>query len=199
MDLYDCCLNGDLDTLRHLLSTNLTLDINQKICGETPLQLASGQNHPEIVSELLNHQADLNITDNRGQTPLHSSAKCNSICTVKELIHRGAHLNLQDDDGNTPLHSASYNGHIAIIQELIAHGANVNLQNKDGDTPLYIAVHYRYFDLVHILLPLSDLTLQNKYTQTASKQATTKEIRNLINDDEMIPEVKNPDQNYLLI
>ena len=138
MDLYDSCLNGNIHRLRELLNTDLTIDINEIICEDTLLHLGAGQNHLEIVQELLNHHADINVIDNMGQTPLHVASRCNSPLTAKELIIRGADLNIQDNDGCTPLHCASFNGFEDIIQDLLAHGANCNLQNKNGDRPLDI-------------------------------------------------------------
>eukprot|EP00434_Breviolum_minutum_P032768 symbB.v1.2.028979.t1/scaffold2981.1/size65978/4 len=75
----------------------------------------------EIVKELINAKADLNLKDKNGDTALMWAAKKGHREIVKELISAKADLNLKDKDGNTALILAAKKGHTGIVRELLPH------------------------------------------------------------------------------
>ncbi|KAK1471288.1 hypothetical protein CTAM01_16580, partial [Colletotrichum tamarilloi] len=88
--------------------------------GRTPLMIAADISHLDsrkycsayhtgnkAAFFLLNHEADINIRDNRGRTVLTYATGGNALGLVKDLIKRGAAVNLKDIDGRTALSFAA--------------------------------------------------------------------------------------------
>jgi Ankyrin repeats (many copies) len=88
--------------------------------GKTPLMLAvakgpshrcdlfGGQTQDIIIDRLLELNADVTRTNNKGQNVLHYAAVHRDINLIKRLIAQGADYKAADIDGNTPLHLSNY-------------------------------------------------------------------------------------------
>ena len=90
-----------------------------------------------VVKLLLEHNADVNIQDNRGYTPLHwCTIKGNeNLCRL--LLEHNADVNIQDNDGYTPLNWCAREGKGYLCRLLLEHNADVNIQDNRGYTPLH--------------------------------------------------------------
>jgi ankyrin repeat protein len=60
-------VQGDIETVKRLIA--LGEDVNQKSLGKTPVIFAARYNKAEILSILLEHDADLSIRCDSGYTP----------------------------------------------------------------------------------------------------------------------------------
>ncbi len=118
----------------------------------------------QIVSALIRHGADLEVTDKYERTALKAAISNANPEIVNNLIQSGANLERVDKYGETPLfgavdeasdltliventkyesperlqkaRSAVENGY-AVLNTLIQAGANLEATNKNGTTPLY--------------------------------------------------------------
>ncbi len=85
----------------------------------TPLMLAIGGGHLEMVNLLLRYGADKTARDNAGNTLLHIAAKSNHIAIVELLLAEHADVNASNKSGKNPLDYAQ--GAVATL--LRANGA----------------------------------------------------------------------------
>lgn len=202
MDLFDCCIQGNLEEFQRLiakgtLTGGLSLtDVNKKCNnGLFPLHFASGNGHLAIVKELIKHQAHINETDLSENTPLHSASWYGYIAIVKELIKHQAHLNKQNVHKCTPLHFAVIRNHLDIVRELIFNKAVIDIKDNKGNTPLHEASIQGHLEIVKELIDYSDLSIKNNKEQTVLDLARTEEIKQFIIDYQNLPEIKEPDIN----
>ncbi|XP_041355986.1 uncharacterized protein LOC121373407 [Gigantopelta aegis] len=106
----------------------------------------------EVVSCLVQGDAQVNVQNERGNTPLHSAALYSFAKIITFLIEKKAQANLVDKNGLTPLHFAAYGRSSEIINDLIGGGADVNVKDKDGNSPLHIAAHFTSVENVGCLV-----------------------------------------------
>ena len=128
---------------------------------------AASNGRTQVLSWLLDHDADIEIRNDYGQTPLLAAAGHAEamnlllergadvqarndkgegllhLCAgwtpcLPALLSRGLSVNEPNVDGNTPLHLAAQTGEPTSIQMLIKAGADVNQQNHAGNTSLHM-------------------------------------------------------------
>lgn len=127
--------------------------------GRTPLHFAVENSDCEVVEQLLERGADVDVQDSGGTTPLHNAAISNASEVAELLLNRGADVNVQDVVGNTPLHNAASNNASSEAAEvLLDHGVDVNVQNNDGNTPLDLARRGDASETVELLLNRGAIT-----------------------------------------
>ncbi|CAL8071610.1 unnamed protein product [Calicophoron daubneyi] len=139
-------------THEHLKKRNHKSTRKQQLDGHQSFLRAARSGNVAKVTELLNWNIDINLTNSNGLTALHLASKENQIDVVRELLRRGASVHMVTKKGNTALHIASLAGHTEIVKMLIEHGANVNAQSQNGFTPLYMAAQENHVDIVTLLL-----------------------------------------------
>jgi ankyrin repeat protein len=116
----------------------------------TPLGLAALAGEAQLVRELINGGADVNVDTSpedvsTALTPLMEAARGGNPDVVKLLIDHGAVVNCRYSarqvygDGFTPLVWAVSQGNLEATRVLIANGAEVNLTMPDGRTVLMLA------------------------------------------------------------
>lgn len=92
--------NGELDTLKELLTSAPGLVHAQDSDGYTPLHRASYGNHLATVSYLLSTGANINTKTQLGWTPLHSACNWNNYQVAARLLAAGADPASASDGGN---------------------------------------------------------------------------------------------------
>ncbi|CAK4271754.1 unnamed protein product [Aphanomyces euteiches] len=85
-----------------------------------------------VVTTLLDHDADVNKRNYAGCTPLYQAAKKGFVDVVKELLSRGASTNVFDFDRNTPLHWAAGRGQVEMVDEIKAKKLPLHIAAKKG-------------------------------------------------------------------
>ena len=133
--------------LEHILPyINYGANVNHatNLDGDTPLHLATKNNHADIVLKLIQAGANINAVDQHGSTALYFAAAKGHTEIALALIKKGANPNAIDQHGSTALHFAAAKGHTEIALALIQAGANPNAANRLGDTPLLLATYYGY-------------------------------------------------------
>ena len=106
--------------------------------GRTPLHWAAFQG-AEVVLDLIQAGADVNVYDSEGETPLMYAASSNSIDVVRVLIEAGANVNDRADDERTALIIAAQEGHTDMVELLIQAGADVYARDDEGNSALRFA------------------------------------------------------------
>ncbi|XP_031640193.1 melanization protease 1-like [Contarinia nasturtii] len=107
---------------------------------DAPIITAIKNGNENIIQDLIDDGADVNIANEDGNIPLHIAAS-NDLPTVVELLLRnGASVNAVNKLGYTPLYVAAVNGYEKIVELLIHNGASVNFVDKEGYSPLFSVI-----------------------------------------------------------
>jgi len=135
-EIHDAATQGDLETVKTLLSNDATLIEARLADGKTPLHMAAYAGHNDIVSYLLERGAGINTASNANSIALHGASYYGHPETVKLLLESGSEVNQANIHGYTPVLSAAAGGHAEIVRILIAAGADINAQTQQGGTVL---------------------------------------------------------------
>ncbi len=127
--------------------------VNQKHThGRTPLQAAviAGPGFINYTKALLEHEADITLTDDEGRQAIHYAARLKTPAILVKIIEVGGNIHATDTKGWTPLHHAAVAGASACASYLIDHGAASNLVVKTtkGKRPLDVAINLEMQNLL---------------------------------------------------
>ena len=115
--------------------------------GLSPLIVACERNLPSTAELLLNHGADICITDAKGRNALAVSAFCGCNDVVEFLLKKeealAKLLDEKDEKGCTPLWLAARTGNLSMVELLMEAGANPNIADEEGMTPRATAVKFK--------------------------------------------------------
>ncbi|ETL32191.1 hypothetical protein L916_15181 [Phytophthora nicotianae] len=159
------------EVLNFLLTCGTYLNVNAVDCnGDTPLMLYASLGHLEFMQKLLQHGADIQMTNNEGQNVLHRACEEDQVevCgflqqlmlkdsiaedilpvgTINSLVPSALNLHSPDISGRYPLHYLAEKGFVECAKQLIVPTeANVEwnrlLQaqgDAEGRTALHLAV-----------------------------------------------------------
>ena len=147
----DAILNGHLDIARELC-TKMDIDTWGLDEDGPSLHWAAYLGRVDVVQELINQGADIDVKDRHGTTLLHDACANGHLDVVKFLVENKADINAKKNDGTTPLHEASRYGHLDIVKVLVENKADINA-TKNGDwTPLHDASWKGYLNVAKFLV-----------------------------------------------
>ena len=150
-DLLRYSFRGDIVKVGTILNSGLDPNIWNK-AGQTPLQLAAGEGHLDMVTLLLDHNASLTLSSDGGYTPLLIAAYNQHTDVVAELIREGADVGDRRGDGESALMFAARAGNLNLVDLLARAGANLNASDTSGETPLMAAAENGYMPVIDSLL-----------------------------------------------
>lgn len=104
---WTAAIDGNLPTLRAMVSADPSLVRQQNSAGLTLLHLAAWNGRLETAEFLLEQGADANVRDYNGDTPLHFAASWGFPDLCRVLLAHGAKVNARNDAGKTPLSRVS--------------------------------------------------------------------------------------------
>lgn len=166
-NLYSAVTNHDLKRAQKALSRGA--DVNASVNNATCLHFAVEENTPKMIDLLLNHGANVCLTDHLGRTPLFLAA-VRGLSEVLPTLAKSnpAALEIPSDSGNTPLITAASYNFTQVVQTLIQLGANVNVTDKFRQTPLMFATCHNNRTMIDNLLNAgADLNAKNANNQTS--------------------------------
>ncbi|XP_069956564.1 uncharacterized protein [Cherax quadricarinatus] len=132
---------GDLQTLRHLVNTGISLEIASQRAGEEELRvlhLASWGGHAELVKIILDHQVDREAVA-QGRRAVHWAAVGGHVQVLQVLKERGCQLAALTADGSTSLHLAADYGNLDAVKWLVEQGLNPGMRDSRGYTAKELA------------------------------------------------------------
>lgn len=79
----------------------------------------------QIVDELIQRGADLELSNDSGWTPIHVAAENAHVWALWQLMQAGGDANRRDSDGDTPLHVAVSETNRDRCEEALSDGGDV--------------------------------------------------------------------------
>lgn len=138
--LHDAVRNGNVQEVEHLLASGAdpnALDAR----GNPPLFQAAWTGNAAIITNLLDHGADVNRRNSETtSTSLLYAVLSGREAVVRLLLNKGARVDFRYRDNQTVLHIAAAEGNVPILEELLAAGADVNAADRRDRTALDEAV-----------------------------------------------------------
>ena len=176
--LHHAVLQRELPMLRYVLTCGIVVDPDKPGVGViddildegiTPLHCAVDTRlvpklNVSIVSQLLDHGANVNSRTHQRSTPLIRICEAadsvnpvfnftNIVKVMKLLLQHGASINATNSDGQTALILACYVESPEMVQCLLEHGADPNIRDKEqGRTALHVAADFDHVATVKLLL-----------------------------------------------
>ena len=157
---------NQLPTVQALLRAAPSTELNSQLPnGSTALFMASQENIPGVVEELVSRKADPNLKTAKGVSPLYIAAHDGSEEIVKLLVKvPDIVIDPLNQRGATPLYIAVQKSFDPIIEMLLEAKANPNIVTGAGSTPLALAVHHCDFEVVRTLLDAKASVDETRHT-----------------------------------
>jgi ankyrin repeat protein len=105
----------------------------------------------DLVWDLLNAGAEVNLKDNVGNTPLMQVATLNNLEALKTLLDAGADVNFKNKQGRTALLLAASEGLVNNVRALVLGGADINAIDEDDMDALAHAAENDHAAVVRFL------------------------------------------------
>ncbi|CAN9440295.1 unnamed protein product [Alternaria alternata] len=151
--LYYACESGCDEIVNALLGAGAEVDFSSTSANPTALHAASSNGHYDIVSTLLDRDADINATTPDQGTALYAAAGNLENSIVKLLLGRNADVNVIGGPGRRALNIAAFSGNTEAVRLLIEKGADVD-PNEEYlyGSALGAAARRGHADVVRLLL-----------------------------------------------
>lgn len=195
--LMYAALYGDADSVRQLLKMGADANL-QNEAGATALMWATDK--LEIVTELVEHNADVNAKSADSRTPLLiASGRYGAAPVVKFLLDHGANPSAHSpwfSGDMTPLAEAAYVGDETILRLLLARGADVKAA---GPNPLVFSIVSRCSGCTDLFMGTTEkdeLSLQALLDSPPLND--TRAVNSLLDHGANV-NAKDPDGNTLLM
>lgn len=148
------CAKERVESVLIYLGCNVTIQDN---FGQTPLHLAAKKDDAEMVAMLLNHSADIRLTNIEGCTCIHVAAFQGNANALKVLLTKNAWPSIVEETNNfglTALQIAASFNHFEVFKLLVTIGkANINYQtNSNTKTALHFAVEEDNLEMAKFLV-----------------------------------------------
>lgn len=177
---YMACQLGHKEIAEKCLEAKSDININEKIDGNTALEIASQEGHLEVVRWLIKNGAN---PKNENTSPLILAAEGGHFDVVKLLIDSGVEVSLKTGHETTAIYCAVKNGHTEVVKFLLDKGANPNLHDKDYKSPLQAACMNGYTEIAHMLIENgAKLAHQYKYCDTPLQLAANRGHYEIVDD-----------------
>ncbi|KAJ5647935.1 ankyrin repeat-containing protein [Penicillium lividum] len=163
----------DVRVVDALLESNVA--VNTPSNHYTPLTMACQYGPDELVEILLDHGADVTLTDPAEWQPLHVACRYSTAARVKIILERNPPIDVKTDDGWAPLHLAARYGNAEMVGMILKKGPEINTIGPGGWTPLHLAAENENDDpeIVRMLLEKEpDINIVDDDGQTPLHAAT---------------------------
>lgn len=162
--------NGSKDVYSMFLKDHVKISLAEKWKFLYPIHIASAFNNNDILLELLENGADVNLkttnenywtsltlavgnqTEENKENETITSTQSRRNETIDILLRYGADIDLCKANGVSPLYIACQEGHDDIVQLFLSNGANINKCTQNGASPLFIACQEGHERIVDTLV-----------------------------------------------
>lgn len=149
-----CVTSDNLDCVQTLLRMGASVNV-QSIDKWTPLHLSCANGHNIYVKELLEAGANYNLLVHESMTPLHLAVRAKSLSCVTLLLKyqsiSSSIIDSRDHKGRTALHYACDNGQFQLVSELLKAGVDTKIEDRSGSTALKIAKLHMFYEIVTLI------------------------------------------------
>lgn len=143
--------NDRLQCMKELLkSESVNIDV-KTFSGDTPVAFSCKTDSNRVLKVLIQHGADLNLSNCDKETPLHIACSKGCLKTVILLIEAGADVNVKDLSEWTPLHEAAKSGSAEVCKYLLEHDADATAHGYYIPFPLHIACQQGDLEVIRVL------------------------------------------------
>jgi ankyrin repeat protein len=165
--LFEAAENGDLETLKNLLTKYPDMKDVKEDGGWSLLHMA--RTSRKMIEYLIKIGSDIEAKSGAQWSPLHSQAYYGHKDGVELLLEHGADIEAKTSFGHTPLLSSIRWDRIEVTKFLIKKGANVNPTTELGRTPLIISAVEGNSEMARLFLDSdADISIKdNNYKRTA--------------------------------
>jgi len=165
--LVKAALANDLNKVRELVLSGVSVNIRDKATDLTALDYAAQNGNRELLKFLIGEGADVNGGGEKHRTPLMELGTQALSDMVGDLVTAGAKVNLKDTEGDTALGEAAAYNDSGLLRALLDAGAKLNEQNQNGQTALMRAAENNMVGNVRLLLNAgADFNIRDKEGKT---------------------------------
>ena len=156
--LEDAVMRGHQSVTRILLEAGASIPrdhpaypmIHEAI--NSKLRLASYEGQCEMISLLLEFDADAHLLRQGNLLPLHIAASHGHLDAVQLLLQHGADIAAVDEQGDAAIHHAASAGSVEVVKFLLDQGIPVDVRGDAETTVLLTAVIYQRAEVIQLLL-----------------------------------------------
>ena len=143
---------GDHEAVKGLVEGG-GVDVNkgERHTGNTPLWIAAGRGHLDMVKLLIDQDGDVAIASKDESTPISMACKGNHTEIVALLLDNGAAVN-GAQDGRSCLHIASAREYVELVRLLLDRGADPSDFRAGKSHSLFTAVDRGNLAIVKLLV-----------------------------------------------
>ena len=127
-----CILWNRRGCMRLLLASGA--DPDAPASGRAPLAICARRNAGDLVLDLAEAGAKVDLPGPGGRSALHVAARCGAALAARALVDCGADVCMPDAEGNTPCHEAAMGGHLELV-EICGTGLSLRMENRAGKVP----------------------------------------------------------------
>lgn len=151
IEFFNLCANNKL--IEALTMYNKNIDLGYRDGGgRTPLAMAVGRGHVDIVRWLISIGSPLEIGDNDGRTALMRALNAGHLEVGSILMDSGANIDAIDNDNRSVLSNSIAAKQENAAIELIKREADLNSIDCFEKTALHHAVYYGMTEVVKLLI-----------------------------------------------
>ncbi|KAL5013516.1 hypothetical protein ScPMuIL_007786 [Solemya velum] len=137
-----------------LIEKHVNVNRVSRIDRSTALMTACRLGKTNIVQELVNGGALVDVVDDSDRSALHYAAMSGNLEIMKMLLMCKQRYTSSFSISSlyTPVHAACESGHLEMLGSLVSYGYRVDEGDEDGCTPLYYAAKNDHLHIVKYLL-----------------------------------------------
>ncbi|XP_071115623.1 ankyrin-1-like [Haliotis cracherodii] len=139
-ELHIASETGNLSKVKLILSQGRPDIKCKEWIGWTPVMLAAGNGHREVVELLVSKGSSMSLVNKRGDNILHCACRGGEVEMVKYILsHDMEDINSRGCKKRTPVMAAALHGHKEVVELLVVEGADVSLVSERGANILHLA------------------------------------------------------------
>ena len=150
--LHHSVLGNHPDILHMLLESQRISPNDVNKLQRTPLHLAAISGKVDMVAELLEHGANVDVEDIWTKTPLLIAVTNKHYPVAIALVEAGAKIDPQKVHAQQQLFAAIQLGSVKAVQLLLKKGANILDRNPEGLTPRQVALGADQGEILQLLM-----------------------------------------------